>query len=370
MKKNFINESFRRFVYYLLGRLFKNMNITPPIEKSLVRKILIFRYDVIGDMIVSLPSFKLIRENFPNSELWILASETNFKILQENDDINKTIVCPCSFLGKIKIISKLRKENFDVIINYVFNKTTKAGFLANCINPKAIKVNIGHQTRNEFYSKLFNLIVPLEVLGNVYMPRLLNKYVNYIFGINGLDNSFKKYSIKIPEENYLYALQFRNKINFDRILFFNISAGENKRMWPLKCYIELLDKLSNTFTKLGVIVSTHPKDKNLLLKIHQQKIKNVFCLPSSESIWNTIAILSLCDIVFTPDTSIVHIANMMNKPSVFLMISKITNTKVWMPESKFNRIIFSQSKKFKDISTKRVYEELSSLISSVANNFS
>lgn len=370
MKKNFLNEGFRRFVYYFLGLLFKNTNIAPPIEKSLARKILIFRYDVIGDMIVSLPSFNFIRKILPNSELWVLCSEINYIILQGNMDVNKVIVYPSSLLGKIKLISQLRKEKFDVIINYVFNKTTKAGFLANCISPKAVKVNIGHQTRNEIYNKLFNLIIPLELLGNLYMSKLLSKYVSNIFGINGVDDSLTKYWIKIPEKNYQYALQLRSKIHYQNLLFFNISAGSKKRMWDFRRYIELLKMLSINFPKLGILVSSHRKDKNLVREIHKENVKNVVCLSYSESIWNTIAIISLCDFVFTPDTSIVHIATMMNKPSVYLMSSKITDIKIWAPEPECNRTIFSQLEKYKDISTKKVYEELSSLILSATNNFS
>ncbi|MGQ9820053.1 MAG: glycosyltransferase family 9 protein [Candidatus Kapaibacteriales bacterium] len=365
-----LNELLRRMIYFFFGLFFDNGKTIPPIDKSLVRKILIFRYDVIGDMIVSLPSFNLIRKFFPTSELWILASKTNYIILQGNSDVDKVIVYTSSFWKKIKIFLMLKKENFDVIINYVFNKTTKAGLLANFIGPKAIKVNIGHQTRNEIYSKLFNLNVPLELLGDVYMPILLIKYISYIFGINVAEDFFREYSIKIPPKKYLYALQLRNNLDFDYILFFNISAGKKNRMLEIEQYIELLRMLSNNFPKLGILVSSHPKDESFIMKIHQEKLRNVVCLPSSASIWNTIAILSLCDFVFTPDTSIVHIANMMNKPSVYLIISKITDPKVWVPVSKSNRIIISHSEKFKDVSIERVYKELSSMILSVSNNFS
>lgn len=368
MISNF-NELFRRFLYSIFRKIFANPEATVPIDKSLVRKILIFRYDVIGDMIVSLPSFNLIRLNCPNAKISVLASEMNYILLEGNSDIDEIIILPSAFFRKVALIFELRKYKFDLIINYVFHKTTKAGIIANLINSKAIKVNIGHQTRNNLYEKLFNVIVPLDLVKNFYMADLLCRYVGYVFGINHYPGGAEKYKIHIPEKYHSKAFEFIHKLQLKRFLFFNVSASTPSRMWLVERYIQLLKKLSSKFPEIGIILSADPKYYQIISSIMAEKIKNVFCRESSNSIWDVITLIDQCDFVFTPDTSIVHIAYMLQKPVLVLATSKTTDIEVWTPMSESTTLILSRSERYLDISVEKVFITLSEMIEKVRNNF-
>ena len=72
-------------VFFL--KLIANKKNTP-FDNKKFKKILIFRYDRIGDMIVTTPLISALKKNFPNSRVIILASELNAKVLTNNRHVD------------------------------------------------------------------------------------------------------------------------------------------------------------------------------------------------------------------------------------------------------------------------------------------
>lgn len=355
-----MNNTFRKLFYTLLGKIFKNKPIDVPIKVNKNSKILIFRYDKIGDMVVSLPSFELLRYHFPKAEIWVLASPTNNFLLNNYQYITKSVLFPNDFLGRLGTILFLRKVNFDVIINYVFYKTTKAGIIANLINNKAIKVNIGHNTRNDIYLKLFNSLFPITQRGKIPMAELLCIYICWLFGISFDREFLKKYNFYIPLESIKIAKNFVKKFSGQKILLVNISA---RRKWSQEHYIRLIAKLNNEFPNLAIVFVSHPKDANILSQIVRGQDRNVFTFVSDKTFYDVISLISLVDIVFSPDTSIVHFANAFGKPIVMMYSEKDSHLKEWLPcNSKFIGYISKNSKDNNDISPEQIFGSVRTLL--------
>lgn len=359
----------RRLFYSIIGIFFNNYRVDFPIEKSKVQRILILRYDVLGDIVVSLPSFNLLRKNLSKAKICVLASDSNHIFLKGNDDVDEVVVFSSNLVQKFVLILKLRKKKFDVIINFVLNKTTKAGLIANFINPNAIKINIGHQNRNPLYYKLFNILVPLELVQNLHMADLLCKYVGLVFGIDYFDNLSENYKLKLPVDSKKKALEFIQNIPSKHLLFFNISAGEPERIWLKERYIELLHLLCKSYPKLGIIISSHPNDFYIISDILNEGIENVYFLYPVNSIWDVVSIINFCDVVFSPDTSIVHISHMLKKTTIVLAKPRRTNIKVWLPAKQSTNLILGYEEHFIDITAFQVFQTLAMVINKL-NNFS
>ena len=56
------------------------------------RNICICRIDRMGDLIISTPVIKIIRKIWPNSNITLLASSLNAKVLQKSSLIDETII--------------------------------------------------------------------------------------------------------------------------------------------------------------------------------------------------------------------------------------------------------------------------------------
>lgn len=323
-----MNDTFRNLFYKILGKIFKNQRVEVPIKFKRNPKILIFRYDKIGDMVVSFPSLELLRDNLPEAEIWILASPINFFLLENYPIIDRFVVLPRNFFKKAQLLIALRKQKFDLIINYVFYRTTKAGVWANLINPKAIKVNVGHQTRNEIYSKLFNVLFPITLRGQVPMSEFLCHYLCWVFGLTFNRDCLKKYSIKIPVKSDEKARKFLSNISYSKKILVNISA---RKKWSIENYRNFILLAKNDLKEVGLIFVAHPKDFGMLKKIVQRDNRNVFIFDSDENLFDLVALIRLVDLVFTPDTSIVHFANAFAKPIVMMYYEGDLNE--WLPNN-------------------------------------
>lgn len=351
-----MKELWRKFFYSLLERIFKNRESEMPIKLKGNEKVLIFRYDKIGDMVVSLPSLEFLRIKFPQVQIWVLASTRNKFLLQHYPFVNSTIVLPNNIFKFIWFILHLRRQQFDLIINYVFHKTTKAGLLANLIGPSAIKVNLGHETRNDVYRKLFNCLVNSEVRWKVPMSEFLVHYLCQIFGLP-FDKGFtESYNFFIPKESLTFASDFIEKVKGKIYLLINISAGRLK--WRSENYKKLAERIRNLYPYVGIIFVCHPSDKKELAKIIKGLNGSVYSY-SSSNFYNVIALLKFVDIVFTPDTSIVHFANAFRKVIVFVHPSNNASTYEWQPNlSPHVRLSSSSKKDYNEIGVDEIFESI------------
>ena len=84
-----------------------------------MKKICISRLDKMGDMILSLPAIKSIKIANPNTQIYVLASHSNAKVLKGLNYIDKTIVINTSsnLRTLFNNIFSLRKLNFDFYLN-------------------------------------------------------------------------------------------------------------------------------------------------------------------------------------------------------------------------------------------------------------
>ena len=84
MKKN------KKIKAYLLRLLTNKKNSSFDIKKS--KKVLILKYDRIGDMIVTTPIFRELKNAYPNCSLSVLASEENKDVIKYNPYIDNIYV--------------------------------------------------------------------------------------------------------------------------------------------------------------------------------------------------------------------------------------------------------------------------------------
>ena len=78
--------------------------------------VLLFRTDRVGDFLLSLSLIRIIKINYPNSNITVVASEKNQKYVRSFKEVNDVIVLKNSLLSKISLIFKLRDKKYDAVI--------------------------------------------------------------------------------------------------------------------------------------------------------------------------------------------------------------------------------------------------------------
>ena len=84
-------------------------------------KILIRQVNWLGDAVMTTPALSLIRQNWPNAELVVLANPLVSQLLQNHVSVDRIITFDrksrhSGFKGRLRLASELRAENFDLAI--------------------------------------------------------------------------------------------------------------------------------------------------------------------------------------------------------------------------------------------------------------
>ena len=81
------------------------------------KNILVFRTDRIGDLLLTCPSIKTIKEYSPDSKLSIVTSEKNFSYAKTFDFFDKVYLFPKgNILKKIKLFNELSKKDLTIFL--------------------------------------------------------------------------------------------------------------------------------------------------------------------------------------------------------------------------------------------------------------
>ena len=82
-------------------------------------KVVFFRYDRIGDMIITTPVFRELKIAAPQVKIIVLASKTNQEVLRNNPYVDEIITnFKNNLLGDFFSLLKLRLQKIDVCIEF------------------------------------------------------------------------------------------------------------------------------------------------------------------------------------------------------------------------------------------------------------
>ncbi len=95
--------------------------------RPIPRKILVVRNDKLGDFVLALPSFALLKQHLPDTQICALAPTYTAELAQTVDYIDQIIIDQPN-TGARQLATQLREQNFDAIITLF--STTRVGLAA------------------------------------------------------------------------------------------------------------------------------------------------------------------------------------------------------------------------------------------------
>jgi lipopolysaccharide heptosyltransferase II len=268
------------------------------------KRILIFNVNWLGDVVLSIPFIRAVRENYPDSFIASIIPERCKEILEGCPYLDEVIyfdehTTNRGLLRKWQFIIKLRKKKFDtaLLIHRSFTRTLIC-YLA------GIKNRIGYYTRKRSWF-LTKKIKPL--------PKNEMHRADYYLGIlegAGLRINSKEYEFFIEKphrtsiEDKLKEAGLRQK----RFAVLHPGANEPIRRWPVENFVSLARRISEEFG-LSVVVSGSTKDIPLGNKIEQLSCKKIINLCGKTSLKELAALFEKADFVVCGDTGPMHIAS-------------------------------------------------------------
>ncbi|MBL7994359.1 glycosyltransferase family 9 protein [bacterium] len=277
-------------------------------------KILIIKFDALGDVLRTTAILPSLRAAFPGASItWLTRS--NAKDIFINNafvDIIWTIEDPVT-------LSRLLSEEFDLLIHP--DASSSSAYFARCAKAK-IKRGFSINEKGCVFP-LNNEAEEWFELGAFDDLKKNNKktYQQVIHEIAGIPYGRSEIIIELTESERAFAAQFHNKHElkqFDFVIGLNTGAGGRwkYKKWILQGYKELISALNQKY-KCGILLygGSEETDRNLLLS---KAGHHVIDTGTGNSLREFFSLISLSDIVITGDTLALHTATALGKQVICL----------------------------------------------------
>ena len=319
-------------------------------------KILLIRLNRIGDAIITTPLIKLLKDHL-DCEIEVLSDIKNHFIFENNPSVDKIIIFEKGLSGILKIRQYINESKFDFIIDTHDDVSTTVSYI---IAMTKSQFKFGLKKSNEVI--FTNTVKRLDANKHHVVERVLK--LSELFGIKqNFENCNTAY---FPTDNSLeYVKEFLSS-NFKekRFLFgINISAGSSARFWGVERFQKLLGLLSDK--NINIVIISPPPDRRLAENISV----GMYPIFSEKEFDKAAALISKVDLLFTPDTSLVHIASAFNVPVFGLYVKYKTDDIIWYPfKSKYEAVI-TEEPNFDNLEFEQVQNRFMTFFESVFNDF-
>ncbi|MEO6695739.1 MAG: glycosyltransferase family 9 protein [Ignavibacteria bacterium] len=263
-----------------------------------MKKILVIRLSSLGDIILSFPLLKKLKEKFPDAQVHFLTKKDYEEILKMNPDVDRIML----FNNSIKDLKNIiQNEKYDLVID--IHKNLRSIYLSRN-NGKEIltykKENLKKYFLVKFKINLFNQIIP------VYQKYLL---------------TIKKYSneddLKFSESKLLFS---KDNITDGKYIVVSPTSRHFTKTYPADGFIDYIIKLGN---KKVILVGDNSKKDLETCAYIESKCINVMNLCGKLNMKSLANILYNSEYVICNDSAILHFSEAIGKRVVAIFGSTV-----------------------------------------------
>lgn len=294
-----------------------------------IGKILFIRIDRIGDLVLSTPALRTLKQAFPNSELVVLASPSNQPLLVHNPYVDKVLVYDQKKrLGdKIEMIKQLRGYGFDLAIDPYPDYELRTALIS-FLSGARRRIGYASYGREVF----FNLNGP----GLVKDKHLVDLTLDIVKPLGVMYND-KEPEIFLTEDEKKWARNWLEKRGAGGRPMIGIHPGGyyQTQRWLPERFADIANHLQKS-GDLDVIIFGGPGDEGLVhligSMIHAEVPTYV-----GDDLRRFAALVCSCHILVGNNSGPLHIAVALKIPTISMMGP--TNKDRWMPIGDIHKVL-------------------------------
>jgi len=304
-----------------------------------VKKVLFFRYDRIGDMVITTPVFRELKLFIPEIKITVLASKTNQSVLSNNPYIDDIFInYKNSFLNDFQTLFRLRKKKFDVCVEFDHSVVPHAILRLKIINPKIV-ISVAKEGRYGVKGselKLYDFYT--EKKNNLHFRDI---WLETLSPLNIRPKS-NQYDLFCTNSQIQVAKNFISKFHGKFLIGINLEgAVEGKKIQNTELE-QICKGIKQANNNIQIIILTAPNNLQSVSQLVEEiGLEYVVTSYKTKTILDVAALIKNLDIIITPDTSIVHIASAFDKPIVTIHENNQDSFQLFSPTSSLNKTVFS-----------------------------
>ena len=276
-------------------------------------KILFLRIGGIGDILLTTPALRCVKEKYPEAEIHFLAGEKEYPILENNPFIDRLIIYKDSHIEAPKTIVILKllpwfRETFrGITYDYIidFESSWYTAFMTLFI-PAKTRIGFTIDKLRRFY---FNLIYSRRINYKKESVYLVEKYITLVrsLGIPGCSGKNLVLELTKEEKDFADIFYKENSVpqNALKILFSESGDWPTKK-WPVAHWAALAQLINNSYKNCKMIFLGGPGNDGSAAKLKSMNIPNMIFSPKT-TLRNFSAIVGRGDILVSCDSGVRHI---------------------------------------------------------------
>jgi ADP-heptose:LPS heptosyltransferase len=306
------------------------------------KNVLFFRYDRIGDMVITTPVFRELKLAYPDIQITVLASKINQGVLLNNPYVDKVITNHKNhFFFDLPSLLRLRRKKFDVCFEFDHSVIPHAIIRLKVIKPKKV-ISIKKEGR-------YGVSGDELLMYDIYTEKLKKRHFRDIwlgvlkpFNINSKSNN---YDLFLDNQHKVEAQNFIKQYSSRFLIGINLEGAVSGKKITINQLCEICEGFYKFDNNIQIIVLSAPNNFQVLSqKVKKMALHYVEISYRTNNILSAAALIKELDLIITPDTSIVHIASAFNKPIVSIHENNKYSYELFAPTSKLSRTVFSNSK--------------------------
>lgn len=260
-----------------------------------------------GDILLTTPVIKILREARPQSQIDFLIEKPFFEILSGNPYLDNILLLEEGFFNQLCLIRKIRKEKYDVLFDFLGNpRTAWISFFS-----KAQK-RIGF----DFQGRRFAYNVQVKRDRN---PKYVVDFKLDALRVLGIRCNYESESlcIAVPSNARAFAGDFFLKEGLNKeefIVGISPTSRRQARIWRKEYFAQFADTLIQEYNA-KIILFWGPGERAEVQKISSLMRNKSVIIPEA-GIKQLAALIGKCNLLVSNDNGTMHIAVAMGVPTI------------------------------------------------------
>lgn len=320
---------FRAFKLWMLAGLTSSLR-KKKFDRESTRSVLVISLKRVGDAVLSIPTFRAIKQSLPKSQVTVFASSYISDILERIPEVDAVVPYKkdSSFLKKAKQLRKLAYNAFDLAVDLTCDHTLEAAWLAWL---SKAKFRVGYDTWKRGF--LFNQPAKHEAESIHAAQEILN-----IVRSIGLEAKDQSLAISAAQEEMDTVQKYlRKKGVKDKDLLVGIHPGGYypTQRWLTERFAELAEQLIARH-KAHIILMGGPAEEDILRQVAADMTSQPLIF-LDQPLSSLLALLQTCHLLICNNSGPLHMAAALGTPTVSTMGPTLPER--WWPQGEGNIVI-------------------------------
>ena len=281
-----------------------------------IKRILIIKWGALGDIVMSTPAIRVLRENFPRAEITILSNELMKEVLPEGFLYDRIIAIKTKgnkvdepLTKQIQLIREMRKNKFDLAINLRWT-SERCAMIAYFSGAKQ-RVSSGPKNLMKLYT--------IKVEAPAGRCHEIHRNLDIVKSL-GLKTSDENPVVHISAEDQKFAdnLFSRNHLEESKTICIHPGASKPGRAWMPERFREISKKIIETLDA-QVLVTWGKEEEKLANQIADGLGNRVKVCDRTDTVGELAAIIKNSAMFFSNCTGPMNVAVAVRTPVVALL---------------------------------------------------